>query len=160
MIKKQVSESAIGGFNSLQYCKVSNIAWFPYITTKIEVDASSIVVTGDGWQDIDAVAGTISPDFEKKDSDAGPYFANKLQCRVHENNPDVINELNALREKVILRYNNNRGRTIIMGTKEHPLKQLFNQPAAPGIQDFSGVVITFSGQSLTPPLQIKLAEEE
>ncbi len=158
MIKKQASEPAIGGFSNLQYCKISHIVSFPENKTNIEVDESEIVVSENGWQDIDAIPGTIAPEAKQATGDAGILFENKLQCRVHENNPAVINELNQLREKVILRYTNNRGRTIIMGTRQQALTQLFNQPAAPSINDFAGVVITFSGNTLTPPLQIKLPE--
>ncbi len=159
-VNKNTSETAIGGFRDLQYCKVSNIDSFPSNSRTIKIFETDIVVSGDGWQDIEAIFGTIAPSAKKTKADAGIYYDSALQCQVHENNADVINELHNLREKVILRYVSNRGVTHVMGTKKMPLRQLFEQPEAPQVGDFAGEVITFSGFVLTPPLQICAETEE
>jgi hypothetical protein len=159
MTIEKTTELGIGGYNSLQYCLIENITAFPINPQNTEITETEITVTGDGWQNIETINQSISPAVKKVESDAGTYFQNSLQCKINENNPALVDSLLALNKPVLLKYNNNRGRTFIMGTLQCPCRQLFDQPQAPGVNEFAGTNISFAANTRRPPLTIEPEEE-
>jgi hypothetical protein len=144
------SISTIGGFHSLQYCRVSNLNGFT-IPIGIQIPENNIQVAGEGWQDIEVVSGSLNPIYKKKKSAAGTYYENSLGCNISNNDDDTVQELLNMDEPVVLKYTSNQGQTFIMGTEDHPMRQLFDKPAAPLVKSFAGHSIVFSGNTLFPP---------